>query len=414
MPKSRVTQNWVKAFRKAIKQTCPVGWTMINDRGRVRVQIGKRGDIQSINLPYSWSEEDWIDAYKRIEVAANIYLEHHQNIDIKNAFQIAASASNKIELNWEEAINEFRSYKTRVKDSTWKSKYKPVLDLVLKALSGKNKPINGPQLCEVALDQWDKGTSQRRHMRLALYGLLNYCVHRLDFPTLWLPPVMSDDEIVTKTKRIGYPLTDSQIIRLIEGLPNNDIGCRWRFGIQLMAVYGLRPEDLREIYTKKNGEEIWTDYRKSKGGRKGETTDPRKLMPIWVLDTDGTPVNWNYTLKDRVAAGESLPPLGKDGRAGGAIGTYLKRQTIWQTLKAEAKQEREVLTPYSFRHRFAYYGHHRTQEDGMYRSPKKIAEAMGHEYETHLLSYARFNTKDLEKSFDRQPMNPRALLPLPS
>ena len=94
MPKSRVTQNWVKAFRKAIKQTCPIGWTVINDRRRVRVQIGKRGDIQSINLPYSWSEEDWIDAYKRIEVAANIYLEHHQNIDIKNAFQIAASASN--------------------------------------------------------------------------------------------------------------------------------------------------------------------------------------------------------------------------------------------------------------------------------------------------------------------------------
>ena len=85
---------------------------------------------------------------------------------------------------------------------------------------------------------------------------------------------------------------------------------------------------------------------------------------------------------------------------------------IAANIESEAKQEREVLTPYSFRHRFAYYGHHRPQEDGMYRSPKKIAEAMGHEYETHLLSYARFNTKDLEKSFDREPMNTRALLPL--
>ena len=161
MPKRRVTQNWVKAFRKAIKQTCPIGWAVINDRGRVRVQVGKRGAIQSINLPYSWSEEDWIDAYKRIEVAANIYLEHHQNIDIKNAFQIAASASSKVKLNWEEAINEFRSYKTRVKDSTWKSKYKPVFNQVLEALSSKNKPINGLQLCEIALNQWAKGTSQR-------------------------------------------------------------------------------------------------------------------------------------------------------------------------------------------------------------------------------------------------------------
>ena len=144
MPKTRITPDWVKAFRKAIKQTCPIGWSVINDRGRVRLQIGKRGDIQSINLPYSWSEEDWIDAYKRIEVAANIYLEHHQNIDIKNAFQIAASASSKVKLNWEEAIKEFRSYKTRVKDSTWKSKYKPVLDRVLEALTSKDKPIRCP------------------------------------------------------------------------------------------------------------------------------------------------------------------------------------------------------------------------------------------------------------------------------
>ena len=40
-------------------------------------------------------------------------------------------------------------------------------------------------------------------------------------------------------KRIGYPLTDAQIIQLIEGLPNTDIGKRWKFAIQLMAVYGL-------------------------------------------------------------------------------------------------------------------------------------------------------------------------------
>ena len=40
----------------------------------------------------------------------------------------------------------------------------------------------------------------------------------------------------------------------------------------------------------------------------------------------------------------------------------------------------------------------------MYRLPKKIAEAMGHEYETHLLSYARFDSKDLAKSFDQIPI----------
>ena len=144
-------------------------------------------------------------------------------------------------------------------------------------------------------------------------------------------PAMSDDEVVSTTKRVGFPLTDSQIIRLVDSLPDTDTANRWKFAIQLMAVYGLRPEDLRGLYTKQSGKEIWTDYRKSKGGRKGETTEPRQLFPIWVLDSDGTPVDWNYTLRARLAAGESLPPLGQIGKAGEAIRTYLiclKFQTL--------------------------------------------------------------------------------------
>ena len=42
MSKTRITPDWVKAFRKAIKQTCPTGWSVINDRGRERVQVEKK------------------------------------------------------------------------------------------------------------------------------------------------------------------------------------------------------------------------------------------------------------------------------------------------------------------------------------------------------------------------------------
>ena len=404
MPKRAEDANWVKSFRQGLKATCPVGWMVMNDRGKIRLQVGKKPKIKSISLPYFWEESDWIPALKRIETAATIYLEHHQEIDLRTAFQIADSASSKVELDWEEAIRNFRKFKTRVKDSTWKIKYKPVLDRAIAVLNSGKKSSNGPKLCEIALDQWGKGTAQRRHMRLALYSFLNFCVQRRDFPSSWLPPAMSDDEVVTKTKRIGFPLTDSQIIRLVEGLPQNDTGHRWRFAIQLMAVYGLRPEDLREIHTKQNGAELWTSYQKSKGGRKGETTEPRQLFPIWVLDIDGTPVDWNFTLKARVAANESLPPLGKEGKAGEAIGTYLRRQDIWKALRSEAAKEKEELTPYSFRHRYAYYGHNRPQLDGSYRAPKQIADAMGHTLDTHLLSYARFKTRDLAESFDQYPV----------
>ena len=41
---------------------------------------------------------------------------------------------------------------------------------------------------------------------------------------------------------------------------------------------------------------------------------------------------------------------------------------------------------------------------GNYRSPKQVADALGHSLDTHLLSYARFITRELGKSFDQQPV----------
>ena len=69
-------------------------------------------------------------------------------------------------------------------------------------------------------------------------------------------------------------------------------------------------------------------------------------------------------------------------------------------MKEEVAREKQQLTPYSFRHRYAYYGHNRPKADGSYRAPKQIADAMGHTLNTHLLSYSRFQTKDLASAFD--------------
>ena len=66
----------------------------------------------------------------------------------------------------------------------------------------------------------------------------------------------------------------------------------------------------------------------------------------------------------------------------------------------EAEEEGQECTPYSFRHRYAYVSHNRINKNGTYRSPKQISDAMGHDLETHLKSYSRFNTKDLENAFD--------------
>ena len=69
---------------------------------------------------------------------------------------------------------------------------------------------------------------------------------------------------------------------------------------------------------------------------------------------------------------------------------------------AEAIAEKQQLTPYSFRHRFAYVGHNRKKPDGTYRAPKQIADAMGHTLDVHLKSYARFMSKELAQNFDKE------------
>ena len=49
---------------------------------------------------------------------------------------------------------------------------------------------------------------------------------------------------VLKRKRIGYPLSDAQILQILDNLPQGEKHNRRRFAIQLCAVYGLRPEDV--------------------------------------------------------------------------------------------------------------------------------------------------------------------------
>ncbi len=44
------------------------------------------------------------------------------------------------------------------------------------------------------------------------------------------------------------------------------------------------------------------------------------------------------------------------------------------------------------------------QLDGSYKGPKQIADEMGHNLDTHLLSYARFKTRNLAESFDEYPV----------
>ena len=223
-------------------------------------------------------------------------------------------------------------------------------------------------------------------MRQAAYAFLRWGVERGHLKSCYLPPVTEPE--VKKPKRIGYPLSDAQILRLLDSLPQGGAHERWRFGLQLMAVYGLRPEELRWLRIK--DDQLWCFYRKSQGGRKGAKTEPRRLYPLIDRAREGTTTDWN--LQGRIQINEELPPLNREGDGGNAVNRYLLRRSTWLAMRAEAEQVSEQLTPYSFRHRYAKRSH------AMNLPIANIAAAMGHTIEVHLGSYARFKpdaTQDL-------------------
>ena len=361
------------------------------DYGRMRLQVRRAGLMtQSVNLPYPWHEDHVFEAVERIKVIALAF--EDGQMDLAAAAHVGTVARNDHDIDWGAAIDAFRKGpKARIADKTWDAKYVPVLAAAMKALRSKKAPTNGHDLCEAALHQWIPGQRQRQIMRQNLSSFLRFCVDRRKFKACWLPPTSVEGEAVNE-KRIGYPLTDAQILRLIDSMPDTEAGRRWRFALQLMATFGLRPEDLRYLVTRNGGTELWSTYKKSKGGRKGERTAERRLYPLVVRDVDGTPCEWN--LIQRVALQEALPPLGQPGKAGEAVRTFLRRRAMWQSITEEAAAEGQELVPYSFRHRYSATGHARGLQ------PKQIADAMGHSLEVHMNSYARFMTRDLADAFD--------------
>ena len=87
------TNSWEKVFRRAIKVSVGTGWTVQPDRGNIRVLYGKKASgFLSINLPYKWQEDQWVEALRLIQTAADTYENYKSNISLKAAFDILAES----------------------------------------------------------------------------------------------------------------------------------------------------------------------------------------------------------------------------------------------------------------------------------------------------------------------------------
>ena len=342
----------------------------------MRLEVQDHG---SVMLVYPWSQEGASSALPRIQQIFKRW--NGGQITLAAAAQKADTSSSHQKLDFNQLFEKYREFVPNAGETTWRYNYLPVLKNLRVCFEGK-PPVDGEALAMACLKQWEQGSRMRQTSRQKLYGFLNWAVQRGYLKPIYSPPAALPETL--KPKRIGYPLSDAQILQLLDNLPVGEVHDRWRFAIQLCAVYGLRPEELRHLRIKDgaSGAELWTIYQKSMGGTKGAKTEPRRLHPLLLRDVDGSAIDWK--LQARLQIAEKLPPLNREGDGGQALNQYLRRREVWMTLRDEANHQGEQLTPYSFRHRYAKQSH------AARLAVAEIAEAMGHTIEVHLKSYARF------------------------
>ena len=383
------SQDWVKPFRRQIWKTCIDGWNLIESRGRMRLQVREEGKkTQSLMLPYDWTEEGAARALPRIQQIFKRY--QKENLSLAKAAQSVETSNSNQTIDWDDLFLQYRSYRPNANDSTWNTKYRPVLERTAAIFESKSKkPVDGTALMMKVLEKWEQGTRARQISRQCLSAFLNWAVGANHLKPCYLPPTTFPE--TRKPKRIGFALSDTQIIELLDAIPNE----KWRFAIQILSVYGLRPEELRYLVVQDG--KLKTTYQKSKGGTKGERTATRFLFPLFGELKEAKHYNWN--LKERLIKKEALPPLGAEGCAGRALGTYLKRNKKWQQLKADAEAVSEVLVPYTFRHRYAKASH---QKNDPVIPLANIASAMGHTIPVHLENYARFTPDRTAELYDTE------------
>lgn len=126
----------------------------------------------------------------------------------------------------------------------------------------------------------------------SLYQFLRHCVEREGFPELWIPPTDIKRHVGLKSGNTGHgqkgdPLTDGQILALIDALSVDAMGQRWADAVRLAAELGLRPIELLHLSVRQDpatGERYWwcSDRKRSGGG----ATQPRRLERLPLVASD--------------------------------------------------------------------------------------------------------------------------------
>ena len=360
-------------------------------RGRVLLNVSASaagGARQQRVLPLPWDSSERqaihaavlaIHADFSAGVPLDLAIETHAHIPSEESSPNGLTVSEAI--NWPQLVQGFKDHKLSsgaIKQSTWDEIYWRRMAVILEAVGGHQRPISSKQLLASVIASWkDRPGSRGRQLQVQFTAaLLRWGVDSEQLPSSWAPPL--DLSIYVGRKRdergVTTPIDVIHVLALVEAIPDP----RWRLAFQLMAAYGLRPEELQHLEIQKG--QLWTTYQKvSSRGR----TRSRVLR---LLPCDEWAQAWQL---ERAFRADRMPPM-RPGHGAEDLGTYMRRRSLWQQLRREYEEKGEKLVLYSCRHGYAHRAHIICE-----LPPKVVAAAMGHSVETHLAAYSRWCGDDV-------------------
>ena len=385
MPAKAKHPSWVLRLRGS----CPKGWSVKNLRGKVflSVRSGAGGvNATTMTLPIAWAADTVPEA---VQMITELHQLVSDGFDLRDALgRIKQPAAAKVSQpsspsRWPGLLEEFQAdlrLTSGLQPTTWKDNYAPFLDYAVMLLGGAAVPGNARELLSRVVGKWEDKPRRREIAVTAVRKFLEFCVEVKNLPVeSWTVTSRVAKQMKgTKNKRRTVAtITDQEILRLIDNLPD-DVRCsRWKNALRLMAIYGLRPEELSHLVSREHPNTaepaVYCTYQKVCGSTK---TEPRWLMPLPLKGLTGELVEWN--LAGAMAIGQlELPPLSDKY----AVRTFLERQPFWHELKAKYDKTGEWLRPYSFRNSYSLRAHRIGHRNDV------ICMAMGHSLSTHESNY---------------------------
>lgn len=377
--------KWVARLRAA----CPKGWSVKDSRGSIRLSVRSgAGGANGVSktLPLAWAADTVADATALI---TRLHDSVENGVDLADALDRELGSATQPKPTsttlWPQLLKLFHDdlkLTRKLKPVTWRDNYQPFLEYGVVLMGTPGSPVNAAELVTAVVKRWEDNPRSRQKAVAAWKSFLEFAVEDHNLPAAsW---TLTD----RKAKRLRGEgtarrevacLTDLEILELIASLPKTQAGERWANAIKLLALYGLRPEELREDnivvqpHPKTGKPALKCTYLKAAQKRNGKA---RWLMPMPLTNADGELEQWN--LAGAKAIGQlPLPSLADKY----ALRTFLMRQPKWKELIAQYDAIGLWVRPYSFRNAYSVRAHNAGRHNDV------VCAAMGHELDSHSSSY---------------------------